>query len=391
MTTGFKKPDAILGVIDFDDAFVTDAWLIDQFVGNYLYGWGINDYGQIGDSSTIKRSSPVQVGVAKNWKVISAGLAHTLAIDRTGALWAWGFGNGGRLGLNSTLSVSSPTQVSTSSWNAIAATHINSYAIRADGTLWAWGINSAAGATLGLNDAIARSSPVQIGTAKDWKYITGSDNLVFAIKTNGTLWGWGINTYGGVGDNTTVSRSSPVQVGADTNWLTVAAGTYSAIAVKTDGSLWTWGYNGSGNLGQNNLINRSSPTQVGTISDWKIVSKGAGNLSEASYAIRNDGTLWAWGGNTNGELGQSNTVARSSPTQVGTLTNWKNIAAGNGHVVAAKTDGTLWSWGLNQNGSLGVNDTVTRSSPVLIGLQSNWKSVSAYYYNTLAITFKDIG
>ena len=142
-----------------------------------------------------------------------------------------------------------------------------------------------------------------------------------AIKTDGTLWAWGLNTDGQLGLNNIAHRSSPVQVGSLTDWKLVAAGSYFAVAIKTDGTLWSWGRGtaiaplGAGALGLGNTAHRSSPVQVGSLTDWKQVSAGAYH----TRAIKTDGTLWTWGDNTSGQLGLGNTIHRSSPVQVGPL------------------------------------------------------------------------
>jgi alpha-tubulin suppressor-like RCC1 family protein len=167
---------------------------------------------------------------------------------------------------------------------------------------------------------------VQVGALTAWSQIAAGALHSLAVKTDGTLWSWGSNSYGqlGLGDGYTISRSSPVQVGALTNWADVAAGYSHSIAVKTDGTLWSWGNNGSGRLGQNNTINRSSPVQVGALTGW-VQASGA---SESSSAVKNDGTLWSWGRNNNGQLGLNDTANRSSPVQVGALATWSKIAIG---------------------------------------------------------------
>jgi len=205
-----------------------------------------------------------------------------------------------------------------------------------------------------------------------------------AIKTDGTLWTWGGNGYyGGLGLNNTTNRSSPTQVGSLSNWKLVSAGKYYSAAIKTDGTLWSWGYNFLGQLGLNDTVHRSSPTQVGALTNWKLVASGYYQMT----AIKTDGTLWTWGYNFYGELGINDTTNRSSPVQVGSLTNWKLVASGSGYhqMTAIKTDGTLWTWGYNFFGQLGLNNTVHRSSPVQVGALTNWKQVTTGFYFSAAI------
>jgi alpha-tubulin suppressor-like RCC1 family protein len=200
-----------------------------------------------------------------------------------------------------------------------------------------------------------------------------------ATKTDGTLWAWGFNTRGAVGDGTVISRSSPVQVGSLTNWTTASiSGFGNCAAIKTDGTLWAWGYNAQGQLGQNSLGNLSSPVQVGALTTWGKVSSGY-----VVAAIKTDGTLWAWGFNSSGSVGDGTVINRSSPVQVGSLTDWSLVSSTSGSVTATKKDGTLWAWGGNGVGQLGTNNVVSRSSPVQVGSLTKWSQVSgrAAIYN----------
>ena len=150
---------------------------------------------------------------------------------------------------------------------------------------------------------------------------------------DGNLYAWGWNSYGQLGINTastTVYYSSPVQVGSLTNWKQVSGGYYHTTAIKTDGTLWTWGYNAYGQLGNGTTTNYSSPIQVGPLTNWKQVAGGQHHTA----AIKTDGTLWTWGYNISGQLGNGNVGYYSSPIQVGSLTNWKQVAGVYNHTIA---------------------------------------------------------
>jgi alpha-tubulin suppressor-like RCC1 family protein len=190
------------------------------------------------------------------------------------------------------------------------------------------------------------------------------------------MWAWGSNYKGKLGLGDTTTRSSPTQVGALTDWENVYAGGGSATAgLKTNGTLWTWGNNAfHGRLGHGDTIDRSSPTQVGALTNW--ASMGVGNAH--MIAIKTDGTLWAWGYNADyGNLGLGNLTNYSSPKQVGALTAWSKISTGYNNNLALKTDGTLWAWGHNPNGQLGLGDTNNRSSPTQVGALTTWSSIHA--------------
>ena len=353
-----------------------------------LWSWGNNDDGQLGDSTVIRRSSPIQVGALTTWSNTSPGVSHVAATQTNGTLWTWGGNTRGNLGINtSSGSRSSPVQVgSLTTWSQVSAGSTLTMAMKTDTTLWTFGYN--AQGQLGENSVVLRSSPVQIGSAyaaatTNWWKVGPTSLNVHAIKLDGTLWAWGRNIYGAVGDNTVIHRSSPVQIGALTSWtnLSVSSSGDHGSIIKTDGTLWAFGYNTSGQLGDNTQISRSSPVQIGSDTNWSQVSKG-GNFT---LATRTNGTLWTWGSNTYGTLGDNTVTARSSPVQIGSGTTWLNVAAGGNHSLALKTDGTLWSFGYNGTGTLGDNTRVYKSSPVQIGTLTTWSRFSASSSHTAAV------
>ena len=241
--------------------------------------------------------------------------------------------------------------------------------------LWAWGDNTHG--QLGLGNITSRSSPVLVGVLTNWKSVLIGAAATWgpsaAIKSDGSLWMWGSGDSGVLGLGDTSSRSSPVQVGSLTNWAYVDTiggnvGQHHTLAIKTDGTLWAWGRNDQGQLGLGDLTDRSSPVQVGSLTNWKSVALSASH----TLAVKTDGTLWAWGLNTNGALGLDDTSSRSSPVQVGSLTTWAQATCASSFSMARKTDGTLWAWGSNAWGQLGVNDVNPRSSPVQVGSLTTW-------------------
>ncbi len=197
----------------------------------------------------------------------------------------------------------------------------------------------------------------------------------------------GYNAFGQLGLGDIVNRSSPVQIGSLTNWDKIAFNEHHAMhAIKTDGTLWAWGSGEYGQLGLGDLLSKSSPVQVGSLTDWDKITGG----QDHAAAIKTDGTLWTWGRNRYGELGIGGEVAFdkkiSSPVQVGSLTNWSGVYGGEYYTVAMKTDGTLWSWGNNSVGQLGLgtnNNSI--SSPVQVGSLTNWTKVSTGYFHTVSV------
>jgi alpha-tubulin suppressor-like RCC1 family protein len=369
-------------VYNFYDVFVP----ADTFRQPSLWSWGRNNnFGQLGVNDIANRSTPVTTLLGgTNWKSISCGAVHTIALKTDGTLWSWGQNFYGQLGVNDNTYRSTPvtTLIGGTNWKSIAGGGIHTVALKTDGTLWTWGYN--ANGQLGVNDITSRSTPVTTllgGT--NWKSISCGGNNTVAIKTDGTLWTWGYNANGQLGVNDITNRSTPVTtLLGGTNWKSIFTGYYHTIALKTDGTLWNWGYNVFGGLGVNDITTRSTPVTTllgGT--NWKSIAGGQNH----TVALKTDGTLWSWGRNNFGQLGVNDTTDRSTP--VTTLlggTNWKSISCGGYNTVAIKTDGTLWTWGYNFNGQLGVNNNTPRSTPVttLIG-GTNWKSISAG--NTFAV------
>jgi alpha-tubulin suppressor-like RCC1 family protein len=358
-----------------------------------LWTWGWGGSGFSGDGSTTNRSSPVQVGTSGAWTDLSRDGVGAAALMSDSTLWAWGAGTSGQLGEGtSAVDRSSPVQIgSLATWSIVVRGGAHTLAIKTDGTLWAWGAGTSG--QLGEGATTSRSSPVQVGSLTTWSAIAAGGVSSHAIKTDGTLWGWGNNGSGQLGDGTTTSRSSPVQVGSLTTWSRISAGISTVtnythvLAIKTDGTLWGWGRNGFGQVGDVSTTHRSSPVQIGTATNWADVSASVSSAlgKNHSVALKNDGTLWAWGYNYYGQIGDNSQSNRSSPVQVGSLTTWSAIAAGGSSSHALKNDGTLWAWGAGTSGQLGDGTITNRSSPIQIGSLTTWKKVATSGYRTIAI------
>ena len=264
-----------------------------------------------------------------------------------------------------------------------------------EATCWSWGEQDHG--ELGVNTGTTRySSPKQVGTDSTWSAMGNrapgtSKSSALWIKNDGTAWACGYNIDGVLGQNQggnpyTVKVSSPVQIGSDTNWgitqgkaTGVAGG--SKIAIKTDGTMWQWGGQSYGVIldpADPNYGNRSSPVQVpGTT--WENVSCSVASGDASVIATKSDGSIWVWGRNANGELGQNepNNTARSSPVQVPSpgpgTTTWQTeegkFCGGDTNKYAINTDNELFAWGENERGALGNNDggpSAHQSSPVQI-------------------------
>jgi len=342
-----------------------------------------------GDAPTLisnARSSALQIFnfLTKDSGVTWYGWEEAKSDSQNYSLWRVGWDQRGTMALNSAgyanTRRSSPIQLA-GNWTGLSNIGTGSgnkmLATKSDGTLWSWGYNNRG--MLGLNDIIGYSSPTQVGTDTTWdKYLNsagGSMTSTLAAKTDGTLWAWGYNDYGVLGQNDRTDRSSPVQIPGTwgiSAFTTLTAGqAYNTVIKGTDGTLWSWGYNHAGYLGHNNRTAYSSPVQVGTDANWKEVARNY----FGTVALKTNGTLWTWGNNPQGQLGQNDRTDRSSPTQI-PGTTWNTIFSNGStgqNMGAVKTDGTLWMWGKNSKGGLGVNDNANRSSPTQVP-GTTWKT-----------------
>ena len=344
--------------------------------GPSLLAWGLGTSGQLGLSNTTNYSSPKQIGTLKTWASVSTGNASSMAIKADGTLWAWGGNTAGCLGLGDTASRSSPVQVGLlTNWSSVSsAASNNTSAIKTNGTLWSWGRNDYG--QLGTSNTTYYSSPVQVGALTNWAQVATGHEYTLAVRTDNTLWGWGYTFSGQIGNGSSGAGNiqSPVQVGAAISWSKTYAGYFNSYGVSTTGALWAWGDGSYGQLGLGNTTVYSSPKQVGSLTDWLDVAGYYGWV----VAIKTNGTIWGWGLGGSGQLGLGNTTNYSSPKQIGALTSWSKIYAGRGSnaVLAIKNDGTIWAWGSNTNGRLGLGNTTNYSSPKQIGALTNWLSAS---------------
>lgn len=239
----------------------------------------------------------------------------------------------------------------------------------------------------GISSATYISSPVQYYN-NSWKSISLGSEHCFGIDMQGNLLGWGYNQNGCLGTNNYHGGSSydyytsPIRtIASGTDWKKVSCGHYYTAAIKEDGTLWMWGLNDNGQLGLNHRTSKSSPTQIGNATTWSQISCGINTVA----SVKSDGTLWTWGNNTYGQLGDGTVIHKSSPIQIGVETIWGSVSSGASFVLAVKSNDTLWSWGNNNYGVLGINSTVNKSSPTQVGLINDWDKIDAGYYHAAAI------
>jgi alpha-tubulin suppressor-like RCC1 family protein len=235
---------------------------------------------------------------------------------------------------------------------------------------------------LGDGTAVDRHSYVPAAVVSSLSKITTGYYHSVALKTDGTIWGWGNNTEGELGDGTTVDKLTPVRAGGTLSGIvSVAAGQYHTVAAKSDGTVWTWGYNANGQLGDGTTTQRTSPVQAILVSGVTAVAAGASH----TLVLKSDGTVWGWGYNGWGQLGDGTTTNRTSAVQVSNLSGVVKIAAGTNYSLALKSDGTVVAWGFNSNGNLGDNSTTFRSSIVSVSSLTNVVDIAAGEFHSLAV------
>jgi len=344
----------------------------------YLWSIGYNQNGRLGlsQSEPVSISSPVQIsakwssnpGIGASVNKSLTGEHNVNMVKGDGTLWGWGANGYGDLAQNNVTYYSSPVQIPGTTWQTLMIGGGNARgkaSIKTDGTMWVWGRNHQG--QLGQSNTTSYSSPVQVpGTT--WKACFQGGTVGAGTKTDGTLWTWGDNQRGQLGLNNKTEYSSPKQI-PGTTWDAIVGGwDENMFAFRTDGTLWAWGYNANGQLGQNNRTDYSSPVQIpGTT--WAKLNHAAG--FQANLAIKTDGTLWSWGYNSHGQSGLNTggePVRLSSPVQV-PGTTWDDVSAYGYSTYGHKTDGTLWGWGSNYYGQLGQNQGgsgTKRSSPAQI-------------------------
>ena len=363
--------------------------------------WGDNTYSELGNNSETNSPVPVTVTTSgalagKTVAAVSTGAMHSLAVTSDGTVYAWGDNGNGKLGNPSVPYSAVPIAVSTSgvlsgkTIVAVAAGSYHSLALASDGTVYSWGYNGQG--ELGNNSYSDSGVPVAVNTSgvlagKTIVAIAAGYYQSLALASDGTVYGWGENSYGELGNNATTGTNVPVAVTtsgvlAGKTIIAIASGGYTSMALASDGTAYTWGNNNFGQLGNNSTVNRSVPVAVD--SSGVLAGKTIVAISVAGYTgglvLASDGTVYDWGYNNNGQLGNNSTAESNVPVAVSTGGALVGktvvaIAAGDGHNLALSSDGTVCAWGFNSSGQLGNNSTVDSSVPVAV----NTSSSSALY------------
>lgn len=334
-----------------------------------LMTWGSNFAGGLGNGTTVDTSLvPVHVSFLAGIAAIAAGRSHFLAVKNDSTVWAWGYnvegelGNGSNVfGSNVPLHVSSLTGII-----SVAGGDHHSLALKNDGTVWAWGLNIKGQ----LGNATNTSSyiPVQVNFLTGIIAIASGSDYSLALKNDSTVWAWGRNNNGELGNATNSSfENVPVEVISLTGIIAIAAGANYSLAVKKDGTVWAWGSNLYGELGNGSYTDSNVPMQVSLLTGIMAIAGGGWH----GVALKNDGTVWTWGVNTIGELGNGSNTNSNVPAQINSLSGITAITSKAYHSLCFKNNGTVWAWGYNSYGQLGNGTDSCSNVPVkVIGLCS---------------------
>jgi|GEM_PF-6254960 len=327
-----------------------------------LWGWGYGTQGQIGDSLDIDQPLPVFInagtGIHGKWVFADMGGTHGLAIREDGSLWAWGSGTYGKLGTGNTRDTLKPTMVDAGTgvhgkWKMVDAGLSHSLGLREDGSLWAWGYNTYGQLGIGSNvpDRLLVPTLVDEGTGWGGKFVqissTAHHNI--AIKANGSVWGWGWNAYGNVGNGNQVNVAIPTVIdsgnGASGKWKYASAGYYHNVALRADSTIWGWGRNNHGQLANaNTAVNVLLPVMMdagtsGNFGKWILIEAGQNH----TLGIRANKSFWSWGYNSSGQLGDGTVVEKTAPVQIPSLNNLVNpvVRGGISHTIILELQQTV--------------------------------------------------
>jgi alpha-tubulin suppressor-like RCC1 family protein len=358
-----------------------------------LSAWGDNDYGQLGNGTYDDSNIPVNVLKLKGVIAIAAGGGFSLAVTSDGRGWAWGKNESGELGDGTTVDKNVPVQVSgVTGLQTINGGWEHSLAAKSDGTVWAWGSNSFVG-LLGMPGYGVQALPVQVSNLTLGIARAASRDHSLTLKSDGTVWASGGNHSGQLGDGTNKASSSvAVHVRNLTHVIAIAARELHSLALKDNGTVWAWGNNFYGQLGNGRTTSSNVPVRVSNLSGAVAIAAGGGfdrhtpaHLGDHSVALMKDGKVWAWGANHYGQLGDGTYKSTKVPVAVSGLSGVVGVAAGGQQTLALKSDGTLWAWGANHYGQLGNGTNAGSNVPVPVSGLTGVVAIAGGLYFSLAL------
>ncbi|GBD33168.1 hypothetical protein HRbin33_02148 [bacterium HR33] len=324
-------------------------------VTGVAYCWGRNGNGQLGDGSSIDRTTPVAVSGSRTYQKITAGRFHTCALDTGGTAYCWGSNFNGKLGDGTSTSSSTPVAVSGGlTFQQIGAGEQHTCGLTTAGEVYCWGDNSSGQLGDGTNTGSA--VPVPVGSSFTALAVGGFHTC--ALTTSGVAKCWGHGGFGQLGNGAFANSNVPVSVSGSLTFSTLSAGLYTTCGIAA-GTTYCWGNNFDGQVGDNSTIDRPQPTAVSSGIAFQAVSAG----SYHTCAIEaTSGNAYCWGWNGYGQVGDGTAFEHTGPVAVSGLSA-RRVAAGVLHTCAAGTGGAAACWGLNSTGQLGDNSTSDRASP----------------------------
>jgi alpha-tubulin suppressor-like RCC1 family protein len=340
-----------------------------------VYAMGTNSDGQLGNGNTGGGSlTPTAIPGLPNVVAAVGGVTNGYALRGDGTVWGWGDNYTAELGNGASVGFSTrpyPVSALDGGVTAIAGDGQTGYALKSDGTVWSWGDNTHSQTGNGATGIVTVPTRVQVtggGNLTGVTQIAAAETTGYALKADGTVWSWGTNVYGelGTGQSSSTEDRVATQIPGLTGVTSIGAIVSGGYAVKSDGTLWAWGDNSYGQLGTTTSGSGSAvPVQVSGLTGVHAVASG---VSLTGYALKNDGTVWAWGDNQSGQFGNGTSGSVSSvAVQVSGLTGVTSVASGNGGALALKSDGSVWTWGGNATSSPAQITSIGRAASAIGG------------------------
>ncbi|MCK5160281.1 MAG: hypothetical protein KAQ99_01780 [Candidatus Aureabacteria bacterium] len=316
-----------------------------------IWSWGWNSWGQLGDGTTENNWSPASIGFGGIDSLAGAGYKHSLVLKSDKTVWGWGGNSSCQLGIGDAVE-DSVLPVQTDVLEDIITVntgHHHGLALKSDGTVWAWGLNDCGQIGIGPDTPEEMLTPVQVPGLSEIIDIAGGGYHSLAVKSDGTVWAWGWNSWDQLGDGTGVDQWSPIQVLGLTDAVGACAGYENSMVLKSDGTVWGWG-NAFWSITEDETV----PSQIPGFDNVMDIASGDSHM----LALKSDGTIWALGDNYYGQLGIGTRMIDQYglPAQVMVLTDVIEIACGHYHSLARKSDGSIWAWGSNLTGEVGIGD-----------------------------------
>lgn len=336
------------------------------------FGWGDNNNGQLGDGTGETAPNRTKIAGLSRIRELAAGHGHSLALTDDGSVWSWGANADGELGNGTSNDALTPTAVARiANIKTIGAGAYHGLAVTQGGRVWAWGLNDSGQLGLDPNTTSHREIPVKLPDLTNVVAVAGGYDFSVALKENGDVLTWGNGSNGSLGDGSTDPRFEPEKVPGIGNVKKIAASmaSFHVVVLMTDGTVKTWG------------PDSSTPIDVSDLANVKAVQAGESH----SLALKRNGTVWGWGDNQYGQLGDRDDTQDQDPGRVPGVNNVIAIAAGSNHSLALLEDRTLRAWGRNEHGELGDGNVGTTSEvPVAVQGVTGVRGIAAGDRHSLA-------